>query len=68
MSESRIIDLESKISHQEFVIENLQKQLQEQGMAIFQFETRVATVEKQLREILASMAERGPANQKPPHY
>jgi uncharacterized coiled-coil protein SlyX len=68
MKESQIVDLQSKISHHEFLIEGLSKLVQEQGLAVYNLETKLAVIESKLRELTAEFGEAVPANQKPPHY
>lgn len=66
--DSRSVELESKISHQEFVIETLGRQVQEQGMAIYHLEAKLATLEKKLIDLGEAFEGGAPVNQKPPHY
>ena len=62
MDEKRLIDLETKISYQEILIEELQKTVLEQYLIL----------EKNIKEITQRMnADADPANsthEKPPHY
>lgn len=61
--EDRLIDVETKISHQEILIERLEKVVYEQQLAI-----------DRLQSLLKDFMEKqgaggiGPANEKPPHY
>jgi SlyX protein len=66
MSENRFIDMETKISHQENSIEQLQELIHEQGLTILQLEGKLKALEKQIKQI--SEGNVGPAGEKPPHY
>jgi SlyX protein len=66
MYEKRFIEIETKISHQEFSIEQLQELIHEQGMMIHQLEGKIAVLEKQIKD--SSKNHIGPAGEKPPHY
>ena len=68
MNEDRLIELESKISHQEFTIEKLNQLVREQEMIIYQLDSKVSVLDKKFKEIEGLGNETGPANQKPPHY
>jgi SlyX protein len=66
MYEKRFIEVETKISHQEFSIEQLQELIHEQGLVINQLEIKIAALEKQMKDSSANNI--GPAGEKPPHY
>lgn len=66
--ETRFIDLETKLAHQEFKLEELSQVLYEQQKRIEHLEKRVLLLTKKMEEALEGGAEIGPANQKPPHY
>jgi len=67
-NDSRSVELESKISHQEFVIETLVRQVQEQGMAIYHLEAKLTAMEKKVIDLGEAFEGGAPVNQKPPHY
>ena len=68
MSEQRFIDLESRFSHQEHEIEELQKIVFEQQLLIDKLEKRLALLIEQVKGSFGSGQEIGPANEPPPHY
>jgi len=64
MDEKRVIDLETKISHHEVAIEELQKNLHEQSMLIDKLEKALKLVKERLDSAGPVLA----PNEKPPHY
>ncbi|HEY8270033.1 MAG TPA: SlyX family protein [Pseudobdellovibrionaceae bacterium] len=68
MTEERFIEIETKITHQEFLIEQLNKVIYEQQGKINQLETILTALVKRTQEIMNPEPEIGPANDKPPHY
>ncbi len=64
--EERFVDLEMRISHQEYMIDELNK-------AIFQQQNRIDQLETTILELAQHLSERmdsnmGPRHEKPPHY
>lgn len=67
MTDNRLIDLESKLAQQDFVIEKLTQALARQEIALFQLEEATTVLAKQIKDLRESRADiRG--NEKPPHY
>ena len=66
--ETRFIDLETKIAHQELLLEELSQVLYEQQKTIDKLEKSLTLLNKRMEESAAGGPEIGPANQKPPHY
>jgi SlyX protein len=64
MSEQRLIDLETKISFQEVLIEDLQKVVNDQYLSLEKIEKKM----KLLSEKLKANDANSPKNEKPPHY
>jgi SlyX protein len=64
MTEQRVIDLEIKISHQEFTLETLQDLVYEQQKAIEKLTARLDGLAKRVDADL----DIGGGNEKPPHY
>lgn len=69
MREERLIDLETRIAHQDHTLAELNDVVTDQQARIMQLETLV----RSLAERLASLAEEGQssasaADEKPPHY
>ena len=68
MSEERLIDLETRIAHQDHALAELNDVVTDQQARIMQLETLL----RSLAERLASMAEEGqadgPVDERPPHY
>ena len=68
MDEQRLIDLETKIAHQEYLLEELNQVLYEQQKTIDKMEATLASMGKRLKELLKGNEDiRGP-DEKPPHY
>lgn len=67
MSEQRFIDLETKMTHQEYLLEKLNKIVCQQQDQIDRLEETLLSLGKRLQEAQAGL-EVGPANEKPPHY
>lgn len=66
--EDRIIDLETKFAFQEHTIEELQKTVHEQYLAIQKLEKAIKILNDKFEAYSTNENEIGPANQKPPHY
>ncbi len=66
MDEIRLVELESKVSHQELAIEELQRTVYEQHLVIEKLEKTVKQLSRRFDDALGP--EVGPGNQKPPHY
>ncbi len=67
MSEQRFIDLETKIAHQEFLLEELSLVLYEQQKTIDKLEAMLTALTKRLEGFGDGDNVRGPG-EKPPHY
>lgn len=67
MTEDRLIDIETKIAHQEHLLEELSQVLYEQQKTIDHLEKRLILLTKKFEDA-NDTGEIGPANQKPPHY
>lgn len=64
MSEQRLIDLETKISFQEVLIEDLQKVVNDQYLSLEKIEKKMKLLTERLKASDSSI----PKNEKPPHY
>lgn len=64
MNEERFIAIETKILHQERLLEELHQVLYEQQVTIDKLEKKL----KKFEEIKTDDSEIRPANEKPPHY
>lgn len=68
MTEQRLIDLETKIAHQELLIEELNQVVYEQQKVVDKLEKTLSSLVKRFQDALIEGNEiRGP-NEKPPHY
>ena len=63
MSEQRLIDLETKISFQEVLIEDLQKVVNDQYLSLEKIEKTMKLLDEKLKA-----RDESPKNEKPPHY
>jgi SlyX protein len=66
MSEERLINIETKVAHQEVMTEELNTVLYQQQQALEQIQKTLAAFIKQYKEL--EKTTHGPANEKPPHY
>jgi len=67
-TENRLVDIELKIAAQEDLVDTLNRMVYQQQKKIDELEALCTALARQLREVRESMSERGPANEKPPHY
>lgn len=68
MNEERLIQIETKIAHQEFLIEELNQVIYQQQKTIDKLEITLNSLTKRLKEALTAGNDvRGP-DEKPPHY
>lgn len=63
----RFVDIEMKLSHQEYLIEELNQVVRSQQEALDQLEKLVKRMGDRLREG-GGEPQVGPGNEKPPHY
>jgi SlyX protein len=66
MSEQRLIELETKFSHQESIVEELQKALYDQYKFIENLEKKLKLLTERFDG--AAKPDIGPGDEKPPHY
>ena len=66
-SEQRFVDIEMKLSHQEYLIEELNQVVRTQQEALDQLEKLVKAFFKKFRDGNTD-SNIGPADEKPPHY
>jgi uncharacterized coiled-coil protein SlyX len=67
-NEERMIELETKVSHQEIAIEDLQQGLFEQTATIQKLEKLVKELKERINGETSGGLDIGPGNEKPPHY
>ena len=67
-TEQKFIDLESKIAHQDLLMEELHQVIYEQQKAIDKLEEKVMLLVKRFKDTAPGEVEIGAANEKPPHY
>ncbi len=67
-NEDRLVDIEIRIARQEDMIDTLNKTVYEQRKKIDELEALCTALARHIREIRDAANERGPANEKPPHY
>lgn len=69
MSEERIINIETKVAHQEAITEELNTVLYQQQLALEQIQKTLEAFIKRYKELEKSTQDIiGPADEKPPHY
>ncbi len=67
-TEDRLVDIEIKIARQEDMVDGLNQTIYRQQKKIDELETLCAALARQIREMRDATNERGPANDRPPHY
>ena len=67
MNDPRLIDLETKFSHHDIAIEELQQTMQAQHLAIEKLEKTLKLLTDRFKGVDKEMAT-APAHEKPPHY
>lgn len=67
MTEQRLIDLETKIAHQEHLLEELNEVIYQQQKTIDKLEATISSLAKRYQDLLVGGDEIRP-NEKPPHY
>ena len=65
---SELIELQTKIAHQEMAIEILQQTVFEQHSAIEKLQKNVKRLTDRFEGVVGAGPEVGPGNEKPPHY
>jgi len=68
MNEDRIIELETKVSYQEDLLQDLNKLVATQQHQIDQLTTLSKTLSNQLKETMHSIQSESNVDEKPPHY
>jgi len=68
MSEDRLIDIETKLAHQEQLVNELNEVLTEQQSRIMQLEQLSRSLIDRVRAIGDAGSDEGPADERPPHY
>ena len=68
MSEDRLIDIESKLAHQEQLLIELNDVLTEQQSRLMQLEQLSTSLLERVRAIGDATPEDGPVDERPPHY
>ena len=68
MSEDRLIDIESKLAHQEQLLIELNEVLTEQQARVMQLEQLSTSLIERVRAIGEAAAEGAPTDERPPHY
>ena len=66
--EDRLVDIELRITGQEDMVDTLNRTVYEQQKKIDELSTLCMALARQVKELRESMTERGPANERPPHY
>jgi len=68
MSEDRLIDIESKLAHQDQLLSELNEVLTEQQGRIMQLEQLSTSLIERVRAIRYAAPDEGPVDERPPHY
>lgn len=68
MSEERFIDLESRLAHQDQLLNELNDVVTEQQKKIMQLEELCKALIQRVRSVGEGMSEGDPGDERPPHY
>jgi SlyX protein len=68
MSEDRFIDLESRLAHQDQLLNELNDVVTEQQARLMQLEELCKALVQRLRSAGEGTAETNPGDERPPHY
>jgi len=68
MSEARLVDIETKLAHQEHLLEQLNDVVTKQQESIMRLEERYQVVTQRLRAIGEAMPVASASDERPPHY
>ena len=68
MSEDRFIDLETRLAHQDQLLNQLNDVVTEQQAKIMQLEELCKALIQRVRSVSAGMSEGDPGDERPPHY
>ncbi|MHB1292433.1 MAG: SlyX family protein [Sulfuricella sp.] len=68
MTEDRLIDIETKLSHQEDLVEELNKLVYRQQQKIDQLDKLCEALIQHVKELSDGAAEQRTMNEPPPHY
>lgn len=66
--EERLINLESKLAHQEYLLDVLNRTVYEQQKKLGELDALCVALAKRLADVHARLPDGLPANEKPPHY
>lgn len=67
ITEDRIVDIELKLTSQEYLVETLNKMVYQQQRKIDEMEGLCAALVRRVRD-LTEANEQNPLNERPPHY
>ena len=68
MNEERLINIETKVSYQEDLIEELNKTVYQQQQKLDRLEAICGTLARHIQSLAEAGNESKPANERPPHY
>lgn len=68
MTDERLEKIESKISFLEDTVDDLNKTIYAQQKEIDQLRAVIESLASHVRDLSDTVGERGPANERPPHY
>jgi SlyX protein len=68
MSEDRLVEIETKLAHQEYLLNELNDVVTKQQKVIMQLEEHYGTLVDRLRSISEALPADGSPDERPPHY
>lgn len=66
--EERLVNLESKLAHQEYLLDVLNQTVYTQQKKIDELDKLCVALAKRLADVQTRLPDGAPANDKPPHY
>ncbi len=66
--EERLVNLESKLAHQEYLLDVLNQTVYKQQKKIDELDALCVALAKRLSDVHARLPDALPANERPPHY
>lgn len=67
-TEDRLVDIEIKLARQDDLLDALNRTVYQQQKKIDELEALCTALARHIKDMRDAASERGPANEKPPHY
>lgn len=67
-TEDRLVDIEIKLARQDDLLDTLNRTVYQQQKKIDELEALCTALARHIKDMRDAASERGPVNEKPPHY